>query len=317
MTGPDSGARRIELILPEQAAGMRLDRALADALPDLSRARLQALLADGRVTRDGTVTKDASARAKPGQALVIDIPAPEAAVPEPQDIPLTILFEDADMLVIDKPAGLVVHPGAGNPDRTLVNALLAHCSDLSGIGGVKRPGIVHRLDKDTSGLMVAAKTDRAHASLAAQLASRTLSRIYNAVVWGRPSPSAARIEGNIGRDPGDRKRMALLKSGGRSAVTHYRTLKLFKGAALVECRLETGRTHQIRVHMAAKGYPLIGDPLYGSRRKQKGVPAAALNFPRQALHASEIRFVHPVTAQEMCYDSPLPPDLATLIAELG
>ena len=308
-------ARRIEITLDDSAAGQRLDRALAAAIPDLSRVRVQAMLAEGRVTRDGLQTNDASAKARPGQLIVIDIPAPIAAYPEPQDIPLTIVFEDEAMLVIDKPAGLVVHPGAGNPDHTLVNALLFHCGDqLSGIGGVRRPGIVHRLDKDTSGLMVVAKTDRAHVALSAQLQSRTLKRIYSAVVWGKPVPMTDRIEGNIGRSPNDRKRMALVPHGGRMAVTHYKTIKSFKMASLVECKLETGRTHQIRVHMAHRGHPLIGDPVYGLRRLPKDAPTLAKSLPRQALHATQVTFLHPLTNREMCYSSTVPEDLAGLIA---
>jgi 23S rRNA pseudouridine1911/1915/1917 synthase len=314
---PESDDRRIVIVLGPDAEGQRLDRAIAGALPDLSRMRVQALLAEGRVISDGAITTDASSRAKPGQSIVIDIPAPIAAIPAPQDIPLHIVFEDEEMLVIDKPAGLVVHPGAGNHDMTLVNALLFHCAgQLSGIGGVRRPGIVHRLDKDTSGLMVAAKTDRAHAALAAQLQARTLKRIYNAVVWGRPMPPAGKVEGNIGRSGNDRKKMALLPHGGRTAVTHYRLIQPLKGASVVECRLETGRTHQIRVHMAALGHNLIGDPLYGANRPQKGAPAEARNFPRQALHATQISFFHPLSKTEMCYVSPVASDISALIAAL-
>ncbi len=310
-------ARRIEVTFDETAAGQRLDRALAAAVPDLSRVRVQAMLAEGRVTRDGAQISDASAKAKPGQHIVIDVPPPVAAIPQPQDIPLTIVFEDEEMMVIDKPAGLVVHPGAGNPDGTLVNALLAYCGDqLSGIGGVRRPGIVHRLDKDTSGLMVVAKTDRAHAALSAQLQSRTLKRIYTAVVWGKPMPLISRIEGNIGRSPSDRKRMALVSHGGRPAVTHYRTLKSYKTISVVECRLETGRTHQIRVHMAHIGHPLVGDPAYGLKRLPKDAPALAKSLPRQALHATQVTFLHPLTNREMCYSSPVANDIAELIASL-
>lgn len=318
MVEANAEGRRIEIRLDEGAAGQRLDRALAAALPDLSRARIQALLAEGRVARDGVPIADASARAKPGQSIVIDIPPPVAARPLPQEIPLTIVFEDEEMLVIDKPPGLVVHPGAGNPDRTLVNALLAHCAgQLSGIGGVRRPGIVHRLDKDTSGLMVVAKTDRAHAALAHQLQARTLKRTYNAVVWGRPAPASGRIEGNIGRAPNDRKRMALVSHGGKPAATNYRMLRALDHSSLVECRLETGRTHQIRVHMASIGHPLIGDPLYGARRVPKDAPAVARAFPRQALHATQISFLHPVSRVEMCYVSPLAADMDALIAALS
>ncbi len=310
--------RRIEIVLDDTAQGQRLDRALAAAIPDLSRVRVQAMLAEGRVTRDGFPIADASARAKPGQRIVIAIPPPIDAIPQAQYIPLNIVFEDDEMLVIDKPAGLVVHPGAGNPDRTLVNALLAHCGDqLSGIGGVRRPGIVHRLDKETSGLMVVAKTDRAHAALSDQLQSRSLKRIYNAVVWGRPMSATGRIEGNIGRSPNDRKRMALVPHGGRPAVTHYRLLQLFKSASLVECRLETGRTHQIRVHMAHIGHPLIGDPAYGLKRLPKDAPVSAKSFSRQALHATQVTFLHPLTKMEMCYSSNVPSDMAALIADLS
>jgi 23S rRNA pseudouridine1911/1915/1917 synthase len=308
---------RLEITLTEAAAGERLDRALA-AATDLSRMRIQALLAEGRIMRDGVQATNASAKAKAGQHIVIDIPPPIPAIPKPQDIPLSIVFEDEDMMVIDKPAGLVVHPGAGNPDGTLVNALLAYCGDrLSGIGGVRRPGIVHRLDKDTSGLMVVAKTDRAHISLAHQLQTRTLKRIYTAVVWGKPTPATGRIEGNIGRRPNDRKRMALVPHGGRPAVTHYRTLKSYKTASVVECRLETGRTHQIRVHMAHIGHPLVGDPAYGLKRLPKDAPALAKSLPRQALHATQVTFLHPVTNMEMCYSSPVPNDIAELIARMS
>ncbi len=314
----EAAGRRIDVVLDEGAAGQRLDRALAMALPELSRVRIQALLAEGRVTRDGIVIEDASARARPGQVVTIDIPAPVAAFPVAQDIPLTVVFEDDDMLVIDKPAGLVVHPGAGNHDGTLVNALLAYCGDrLSGIGGVRRPGIVHRLDKDTSGLMVVAKTDRAHRALAAQLESRSLKRVYNAVVWGRPMPAAGRIAGNIGRSPNDRKKMALVEHGGKPAVTHYRLLRPLKGASLIECRLETGRTHQIRVHMTSIGHPLIGDPLYAARRVPKEAPAAARRFGRQALHATQVTFLHPITNMEMCYSSGPSTDIADLIDALS
>jgi len=257
-------------------------------------------------------------KTRDGDRIVIDIPAPAPAEPEAQDIPLVIVFEDEELLVIDKPPGLVVHPGAGNPDKTLVNALLAHCAgSLSGIGGVRRPGIVHRLDKDTSGLMVAAKTDRAHAALAAQLQDRTLKRTYQAVVWGRPNPAAGTIEGNIGRAARDRKRMALVPHGGKPAVTHYRTLRAMEGVSLVECRLETGRTHQIRVHMASIGCHVVGDPLYGPRRFPKGAPQSARGFARQALHATQLRFRHPVSQAELCYSSALSPDIAALLTDLA
>jgi 23S rRNA pseudouridine1911/1915/1917 synthase len=316
--GPEDGGSRLEVVLDDAAVGHRLDRALALALPELSRVRIQALLADGHVTRDGAPISDASAKALAGQHLVITIPPAIPARPQAQDIPLNIVFEDEHMLVIDKQAGLVVHPGAGNPDGTLVNALLAHCGDqLSGIGGVRRPGIVHRLDKDTSGLMVVAKTDRAHAALAAQLEARTLKRVYNAVVWGRPIPAEGRIAGNIGRSPFDRKKMALVAQGGKPAVTHYRMLRPLRGASLVECRLETGRTHQIRVHMSAIGHSLVGDPLYAPRRLPREAAAAARRFNRQALHATQVTFLHPLTKMEMCYSSNPADDIGALIDALS
>jgi len=242
-----------------------------------------------------------------GDQIEIILPPPVPAEPRAQAIALKIVFEDEHMLVIDKPAGLVVHPAPGSPDGTLVNALLAHCSEtLSGIGGVARPGIVHRLDKDTSGLMVVAKHDRAHQGLSAQLLDRSLGRTYLAFVWGTPTPRAGKIDAPIGRHPVDRKKMAVVKSG-RSAVTHYEVLEILDGASLVKCKLETGRTHQIRVHLSHIGHPLVGDPVYGKGRRPPPIPLA-----RQALHATEIRFIHPVTGKPMTFHSDLPPDLSAL-----
>ncbi|HYD65823.1 RluA family pseudouridine synthase [Azospirillum sp.] len=326
---PDPEGTRHTVAVPPEAAGDRLDKVLAAAVPDLSRSRAQALLEQGHVRSDGRTITDASQRVKPGQTFEVLVPAAEPAVPEAQEIPLTVVHEDADVLVLDKPPGLVVHPAAGNADGTLVNALLAHCGDsLSGIGGVRRPGIVHRLDKDTSGLMVVAKNDRAHHALTEQFSDRSLSRTYQALVWGVPSPKQGRIEGNIGRHPTDRKRMAVLESGGKHAATRYRVLRAFgRTAALVECTLETGRTHQIRVHMAHIGHPVVGDPLYGRGRAARAGGAHASNapepqrgalvgFPRQALHAVGIAFRHPASGESVRFGVGLPADIADLIAAL-
>ncbi len=328
--GPGPGpAGPLTYTVPAPAAGLRLDKALAAGLPDLSRSRVQALLEQGCVRGDGRTITDASLRVKPGQTFVVQVPEAEAAQPQPQDIPLTVVYEDADVLVIDKPAGLVVHPAAGNADGTLVNALLAHCGDsLSGIGGVRRPGIVHRLDKDTSGLMVVAKHDRAHHGLTEQFADRTLSRTYLALVWGVPNPRQGRIEGNIGRSSADRKKMAVVTGGGKPAATRYRVLKSFgMAASLVECVLETGRTHQIRVHLTHIGHPLVGDPLYGRGRSGRpGGKFASLlpepartslvGFPRQALHAAALTFRHPVHGEIVTFRSSIPADIHELIVTL-
>ncbi len=255
-----------------EQAGFRLDRFLTVSLVDLSRSRLQALIEEGAVSRAGATIRDGNTRVKPGEIYEVRVPEPLPAEPRAQDIPLTVVYEDNDLIVIDKPPGLVVHPAAGNPDGTLVNALIAHCgASLGGIGGVARPGIVHRLDKDTSGLLVAAKTDRAMASLAKQFAAHSVQRAYNAVVWGSPRLGDGMIEGDIGRNPFDRKRMAVVRNAGKPARTRYRVIERFGDAgrplaSLLECRLETGRTHQIRVHLTHLGHPLIGDPSYGKAR---------------------------------------------------
>ena len=303
-------------------ARARLDRILADHVPALSRSRLKNLIETGRVSIAGATITEPGYRVKPGQAVTLVIPPPVDETPRAQAIPLRVAYEDDDLIVVDKPAGLVVHPAPGNPDRTLVNALLAHCgASLSGIGGVRRPGIVHRLDKDTSGLMVAAKHDAAHRGLSAQFATRRLGRTYNAVVWGVPRPSEGRIEGAIGRDPRNRRRMAVRMSGGKPAITCYRVLQSTgAGWSLVACRLETGRTHQIRVHMAHAGHPLLCDALYGGARRRgldEGVRAALVFCPRQALHAAALAFVHPVSGAELAFESPLPADMTALIAALS
>ena len=300
----------------------RLDRLLADHVPALSRSRLKNLIETGRVSINGETITEPGYRVKPGQAVTLVIPPPVDVTPRAQAIPLQIAYEDDDLIVVDKPAGLVVHPAPGNPDRTLVNALLAHCgASLSGIGGVRRPGIVHRLDKDTSGLMVAAKNDAAHHGLSAQFATRRLSRTYRAIAWGVPRPGEGRIEGAIGRDTRNRKRMAVRESGGKPAITRYRVLQSSDALwSLVECRLETGRTHQIRVHMANIGHPLMGDALYGSARRrglEERLRAALAHCQRQALHAAALGFVHPVSGAELAFESPLPADMRALIGALS
>ena len=309
--------------VPEEKAGERLDRFLAGAGPDLSRTRLKKLIEEGQVEaetgagRAGTASgpvRDPARKVRLGESFILTIPETRPATPEPQKMALVILYEDADVIVVDKPAGLVVHPAPGNPDRTLVNALLAHCrGSLSGIGGVARPGIVHRLDKDTSGLMVVAKNDAAHRGLVDQFADRSLHRAYKALVWGVPSPRAGEISGPIGRSPRNRKKMAVLSRGGRSAETHYRVLKaLGTRASLIECRLVTGRTHQIRVHMASVGHPVIGDPLYGRTGPARlgGLSAedkrAITDQNTQALHAYSLEFVHPRSLKSMMFESQVP-----------
>lgn len=313
------------LTAPPEAAGQRADRFLAESIGTLSRSRVKALIEAGHATRDGTPFTAPADPVRAGAIYVLTPPEPVAAAPRAQSIPFPILFEDRHLLVLDKPPGLVVHPAPGNEDGTLVNALIAHCGDdLPGIGGEKRPGIVHRLDKDTSGIMVVAKTEAALASLSATFAARDLERLYLALVWGIPSPAAGSIEGAIGRDPRDRKRMAVVARGGKPALTHYRTVSVLGGSvSALACRLATGRTHQIRVHLARAGHPVVGDPVYLRR-----VPAAAaalseparrqaLDFPRQALHAAVLGFRHPATGAVLRFTTPPPPDLAALIQGLG
>jgi 23S rRNA pseudouridine1911/1915/1917 synthase len=299
-------------------AGSRLDRLLADTVPDMSRTRLQTLIAEGCVTLQGQgPAVDPAARVHDGQAFVLVAPAPAPATPAPQAIPLTVVYEDEALIVIDKPAALVVHPGAGNPDGTLVNALLAHCDRLSSIGAPLRPGIVHRLDKDTSGLLVAAKTDAAHLDLARQFAEHSIERAYQALVWGNPRPPAGRIKSALGRNPHDRTKMAVVRRGGKAAVTCYQTMQSFGSAAsLLECRLQTGRTHQIRVHMSSIGHPIVGDGAYGGQRRQRpgnAVESALCTFPRQALHAFLIGFRHPSSREALRFSSHLPNDFGQLL----
>ena len=305
--------------------GERVDRFLAEGLGDLSRSRVKVLIEQGRASADGRVFTQPAEAVRAGALYCLDIPPPVAAQPLPEAIGLTILFEDAHLLVLDKPAGLVVHPAPGNQEGTLVNALLAHCGDsLPGIGGERRPGIVHRLDKDTSGVMVVAKTEQTLAALSAAFAARDLERAYLALAWGLPTPSAGEIAGDIGRDPRDRKRMAIVNRGGKHALTHYRTQRSWHAAvSLLECRLATGRTHQIRVHLAARGHPLVGDPVYLRRipAAARAVPEPArgvlLDFPRQALHAFVLGFTHPATGQALRFTTPPPADFASLLETLG
>lgn len=321
---PEAGAgETLTAELPDSLAGQRLDKVLAPLFPDLSRARLQALIGEGRLSLDGQPITDASRKARAG-TYVLSVPPPAPADPEPQALPLSILYEDEHLIVVDKAAGMAVHPAPGTPDGTLVNALLHHCGDsLSGIGGVARPGIVHRLDKDTSGVMVAAKSDVAHQGLSKLFATHDIDRLYVALTRGAPSPAHGTIDTLLGRSLGDRKKMAVLKSGGRRAITHYRVEAAFGPqdkplAARVACRLETGRTHQIRVHMASKGSPCLGDPVYGASQAAGPVreQVAAAGLKRQALHAAVLGFVHPVTGQALRFETPLPPDMAALEAGL-
>jgi 23S rRNA pseudouridine1911/1915/1917 synthase len=307
----------------ESDSGDRLDRYLASVFTALSRTRLKALIENGAVCANGRTIKEPSYRVKHSETLTVTVPDATPAKPAAQAIALEIRYEDDDLLVVDKPAGMVVHPAPGNPDRTLVNALLAHCGQsLSGIGGVRRPGIVHRIDKDTSGLLVVAKNDAAHAGLAAQFAAHTIERAYLAVVWGRPNPPRGSIEGDIGRNPRNRKTMAVVPRG-KPARTHYAVQRnLGLGASIVECRLETGRTHQIRVHCAHIGHSVIGDPLYGGRNpgRRATMPPSALaivrSFPRQALHAYVIGFDHPLRDERIHLTSEIPRDIKDLIESL-
>jgi 23S rRNA pseudouridine1911/1915/1917 synthase len=324
--------KRIELAVADDAASMRLDAWLAGQLPDLGRNRAKRLIQEGHVAIGGRTIVEAKRLVKPGETIVVDLPPPVAAEPEAEAIPLNVVYEDDALIVIDKPPGLVVHPAAGNRTGTLVNALIAHCgASLSGIGGVARPGIVHRLDKDTTGLLVVAKTDRAHKRLAAQFADhgRTgpLERGYMALVWGAPPRASGTIEAALGRSTRNREKIEVKRAGGREAITHYRVAERFGPkakpvAALVECRLETGRTHQIRVHLASIGHPVIGDRAYGSGFATKAAtlpePARTLarGFPRQALHAYLLGFEHPQTGEEMVFESELPDDMAALAEAL-
>jgi 23S rRNA pseudouridine1911/1915/1917 synthase len=312
------GNRIISAGIALDAAGWRLDRALAAAIPALSRERLKALISSGAVIGpSGGVIRDPASKAQAG-AYTVCIPAPAPAHNRPQDIPLDIVHEDEHLLIVDKPPGLVVHPAAGNAEGTLVNALLHHCAGrLSGIGGIARPGIVHRIDKDTSGLLVVAKTDRAHEGLAAQFARHDIHRLYLAIVAGVPNPPSGSVDAPLARSSADRKKMAIVEGArGKRAVTHYRLRQPLRESALVECRLETGRTHQVRVHMASLGHPLLGDPVYGRARPAHRDLLKSLGFHRQALHAAELGLVHPVSKENLSFKSPLPSDIQELFGAL-
>jgi 23S rRNA pseudouridine1911/1915/1917 synthase len=314
------GGANVEVPLGEAQLGLRIDRAIADVIPALSRERIKALIAGGALHDAGghPLRLNPSAKVEHPQILHLVIPALGAANAAAQNLPLVVVYEDADLIVIDKPAGMVVHPAAGNPDGTIVNALLHHCAgQLSGIGGVERPGIVHRIDKDTSGLIVAAKTDRAHEGLARQFADHSITRAYLAIVAGRPLPPSGTVDAAIGRSNADRKKMAVvLASRGKRAVTHYATLEALREASLMRCKLETGRTHQVRVHMTHIGHPLLGDPVYGRPKKAHVEKLRSLSFARQALHAAELGFIHPSTGVAHEFRSDLPPDMQELLSEL-
>ena len=318
--------------IPAELKGTRLDKALSIVCPDLSRSRIKALMDDGCLfIGDGMKFDNASYSVVGGESFKMYLPPAVDDTPRPENIPLDIVYEDDQLLVINKSAGMVVHPAAGNQNGTLVNALLHHCKDtLSGIGGVKRPGIVHRLDKDTSGLIMVAKTDVAHQSLSSQLSARTLKRVYHAIVLGNIVPLAGVIDRPLGRHPKNRLKQAVLRRDGKEAITNYKVLKNFNDEfSLVECRLQTGRTHQIRVHMQDKRHFVIGDPYYGPQRtafyaafKRGGYSVETAksveeNLTRQALHAVEISFIHPTTEEEMTFTSPVAKDIQTIIDKLA
>jgi 23S rRNA pseudouridine1911/1915/1917 synthase len=315
MAEPEAAVR---LVVPEDAAGLRLDRFVAGSGHGWSRSQATRWIENGHVTRNGRPSKPAQLLAT-GDVVDVSPPPPTASEVLPQAIPLDVLYEDEQLIVIDKPPGLVVHPAAGNPDGTLVNALLAHCRDLSGIGGVERPGIVHRLDKDTSGVLVAAKTDLAHRALSLSFRWRTTDKRYLAVVYGAPDADEGVVDAPIARHPSERKRMAVV-AGGRPARTLWWVRERFAGAALVECRLVTGRTHQVRVHMTHIGHALIGDQTYAGRQwralADAGAAAACREFPRQALHAWKLTITHPTNGEAMTFEAPLPADIAGLLDRL-
>lgn len=309
---------RADIVRPEQG-GLRLDRALAELFPDQSRNSLTRLIDEGHVRLDTVVASKPSHKVAAGQTIDVDFPPPVSTSIESQDLPLHVIYEDEDLVVIDKPAGMVVHPAAGHRDETLVNALLFHVRDLSGIGGELRPGIVHRLDKDTSGVMVIAKNDEAHRKLTAAWNTEAIRKEYIAIVYGTPRAAKGTIDAPIGRDSRDRKRMAIVP-GGRHAVTDYEVIEALRGVSVVRCRLRTGRTHQIRVHMKHLGHPIVGDPLY-SGPQWRGIPdkqiqRALAMIRHQALHAARLTLPHPRTAQPLTFEAELPEDMRALITSL-
>lgn len=310
----------MQATVASDATGWRLDRALAAALTTLSRERLKALISSGAVIGpDGVPVRDPASKAAPGGVYDVHVPAPAEAHNTPQDIPLVIVHEDDHLIVVDKPAGMVVHPAAGNLDGTLVNALLHHCAGrLSGIGGVARPGIVHRIDKGTSGLLVVAKTDRAHEGLAAQFAKHSIERRYKAIAAGHLNPTSGTVDAPLARSSANRQKMAIVAEGkGKRAVTHYRLIEPLKEASLIECRLETGRTHQVRVHMTSIGHALLGDPFYGRTKIAHRDLLNRLDFKRQALHAAVLGFVHPVSKENLTFESVIPSDMQELLSALS
>ncbi len=301
--------------IPDAMQGTRLDKALTLLLPDVSRARIQALLEAGAVTGRGSHMPRHPVIAGDTYTIIVPPATPSTLTATPMD--LQIIYEDDALLVINKPAGLVVHPAPGHYTDTLANAMLAHCGDsLTGIGGVDRPGIVHRLDKDTSGLIIVAKTALAHQRLVEALQARSVKRTYLALVWGRVTPPAATITGNIARNSQHRQKMAVVQSGGKEAITHYETVQRFAAATLLQCQLETGRTHQIRVHLAHKGHPVVGDHVYSRKTRAMTTPAILANFPRQALHACALAFTHPISGVALEFTAPMPDDMCALIAAL-
>lgn len=300
-------SEHIEITAEE--SGERIDALLARLVPELTRSAAQRLLEEGLVTLGGVPVKK-NRRTEPGEVYAALLPEPELPEPEPQDIPLDIVYEDADVVVVNKPRGMVVHPAPGHPDGTLVNALLWHCgASLSGVGGERRPGIVHRIDKDTSGLIIAAKNDYAHLALSAQLADRSLSRVYEAVARGEFREEAGTVDAPIGRHPTERKRMAVTERGSRPAVTHWEVIARYRGWTHIRCRLETGRTHQIRVHMAYIGHPLLGDMVYGAKKTERGLEG-------QCLHARELKFLHPRTGEAIHLSTELPEYFQQVLASL-
>lgn len=304
------GEQKVELTVAEEMSGKRLDSVLAGMMPEYSRSFIQKLFENGSITVGGDPCSEKKRKAAAGDIVEITIPQPERLEVEAEDIPLDIVYEDDELLVVDKPAGMVVHPAPGNHSGTLVNALMYHCGDaLSSINGVIRPGIVHRIDKDTSGLLMVAKTDRAHNALSAQLAEHSITRRYKAIVYSNIKEDEGTVDKPIGRDPGNRLRNAVVYTNSKNAVTHYRVLERFGGFTLVEAVLETGRTHQIRVHMAYIRHPLLGDTLYGPAKNRYGAK-------RQMLHAGVLGFVHPVTGEYMEFNSPLPQDFEDVLAKL-
>ena len=312
-------SERREAVVDQDRAGLRLDRALGELFPDHSRSALARLVEGGHVAVDTRQATKTSQRVELGQHIEVDFPDPAPSAIESQDIPIAVLYEDVDLVVIDKPAGLVVHPAAGHPDQTLVNALLFHVKDLSGVGGELRPGIVHRLDKDTSGVMIIAKNDETHRKLSSEWNSERVRKEYLALVYGTPSKDRGTVDAAIGRDPRERKRMAVV-AGGKPALTDFELAERLRWASLIRCRLRTGRTHQIRVHMKHLGHPIVGDPVY-SGPQWRGIPDRKIQrmlaaLDRQLLHATKITFVHPRTGQPVTVEAPLPADFARVLAEL-